>query len=150
MDWIRNLGLAVHHELYPTRPQTDESADVAGLPFLDPVAGAGYAVEDFPALIHLLAVTRPGQAYLASLSVQQTADKGASSSVFFREPAVLLPWVGADQRVRLAVFDGPKESTWEQWLAQVPKNRKGVRPDHVALTALPLPATVLLPVLPAR
>jgi hypothetical protein len=150
MDWIRNLGLAVNTLLFPSRPQTDESSDVTGLPFLDPVAGAGYAVDDFPALMHLLAVTKPGQIYLASLSVQQSGDKGASSSVVFREPAVLLPWVGTDQRVRVAVYAGPRELTWEQWLAQVPKGRKGVRPDHVALTALPLPPQVLLPVLPAR
>lgn len=150
MDWIRNLGLAVFRELHPSRPVNDESADVTGLPFLDPVGGVGYAADDLPALLHLLAVTRPGQVYLASLSVQQVAEKGASSSVMFREPAVLLPWVGTDQRIRVAVFDGPRESTWEQWLAQVPKGRKGVRPDHVALTALPLPQTVELPVLPAR
>jgi len=150
MDWIRNLGLAVHQLLFPTRPQTDESADLVGLPFLEVVPGAGYAVDDFPALVHLLAVTRPGQAYLASLSVQQAGEKGSSSSVVFRAPAVLLPWVGTDQRVRISVYSGPKESTWEQWLAQVPKGRKGIRPDHVALTALPLPAQVLLPVLPAR
>jgi len=150
MDWIRNLGLAVFQQLYPSRPRNNASADVVGLPFLDPIVGAGYPVDDFPALVHLLAVTRPGQAYLASLSVQQVAEKGASSSVMFREPAVLLPWVGSDQRIRIAVFDGPRESTWDQWLAQVPKGRKGIRSDHVALTALPLPPTVELPVLPAR
>jgi len=150
IDWIRNLGLAVHRELFPSRPRTDESADVVGLPFLDPVEGAGYPVDDFPALVHLLAVTRPGQVYLASLSVHQAAEKGFASAVSFREPAVLLPWVGPDQRVRVAVFDGPQESTWDQWLAHVPQGRKGVRPDHVALIALPLPPTVELPVLPAR
>ena len=127
---------------------------MAGLPFLDPVAGAGYAVEDFPALVHLLVVTHPGQAYLASLSVQ-TAVKGTSSAVTFREPAVLLPWVGTDQRIRVAVFAGPRESTWDQWLTDLglapgPGGRKGVRPDHLALTALPLPPTVELPLLPAR
>jgi len=150
MDWIRNLGLAVQKELYPTRPRTNASADVVGLPFLDPVAGAGYPVEDFPALVHLLAVTRPGQVYLASLSVEETAEKGASSSVTFHPPAVLLPWVGTDQRIRVAVYDGPRESTWDQWLAHLPKGRKGIRPDHIALTAMPLPSTVELPVLPAR
>jgi len=149
MDWIRNLGLAVYQELYPSRPRTNESADVTGLPFLDSVPGAGYELDDFPALVHLLAVTKPGQIYLASLSVQQTAAKGQSSSVVFRPPAVLLPWVGTDNRIRIAVYDGPRELTWDQWLAAAPQKR-GVRPNHVALTALPLPATVEFPVLPAR
>jgi len=149
LDWIRNLGLAVHRTLYPSRPWTNDSADVKGLPFLEPLGAAGYSVDDFPALVHLLAVSRPGQAYLVSLSVQQT-EKGKSSAVSFRDPAVLLPWVGTDGRIRAALYAGPKETTWQQWLAQAPAGRKGVRTDHLALTALPLPPTVELPVLPAR
>jgi hypothetical protein len=150
LDWIRNLGLQVFHTLYPNRPLTGEAADVTGVPFLEPVAGAGYSADEFPALVHLLAVTKPGTAYLATVSAQQAADKGAASSTVFREPAVILPWVGMDQRVRVAVWAGPQEMTWDQWLAQGTSARKGVRPDHVALVALPLPPTVELPLLPAR
>lgn len=149
LDWIRNLGLAVAQELYPHRPRTNESSDVQSVPFLDEVPGSGYELDDFPALVHLLAVTKPGQIYLASLSVQQSAARGAASSVVFRPPVVLLPWVGGDQRVRVAVYEGPQELSAAQWLAEVPQGR-GVRPDHIALTALPLPPTVELPVLPAR
>lgn len=149
LDWVRNLGLLVQRSLYPTRPRANDAADVKGLPFLSPLPVAGYAVDDLPALVHLLAVGRPGQAYLATLSVQQS-EKGKSSSVSFRSPAVLLPWVGADHRIRVAVYAGPREMTLTDWLAQVPADRKGVRPDHVALMALPLPPTVELPMLPAR
>lgn len=149
LDWIRNLGLSVYATLYPHRPLADDSADVKGLPFLEPLQASGYSVDDLPAVIHLLAVSKPGQLYLASLSVQQ-AVKGTSSAVVFREPAVLLPWVGADHRVRVAVFAGPRELTLAEWLAQVPSGRKGVRSDHVALTVLPLPPTIDLPLLPAR
>lgn len=149
-SWIRNLGLSVQAVLYPSRPRGDDAADVKGLAFLEPVSGAGYVLEDFPALAHLLAVTRPGQAYLAAVSTQVTAAKGAPSAVVFQAPAVVLPWVGADARVRVAVYAGPEELTWDQWLSRLPAPRKGVRPDHLALTALPLPATVDLPVLPAR
>lgn len=149
LDWVRNLGLGVHKALYPSRPRTNESADVTGLPYLEPLPVAGYSVEDVPALVHLLAVTRPGQIYLASLSTQQVVEKGKASSVTFREPAVLLPWVGSDHKVRAVVYAGPQELTLAQWLAQVPP-RKGVRPDHIALVGLPLPPSVDLPVLPAR
>jgi hypothetical protein len=149
MDWVRNLGLAVYQVLYPNRPRTDDSADVKDLPFLDPVPGAGYAVDDIPALVHLLAVKKPGQAYLATLSVQQ-ADRSGTAAVTFREPAVLLPWVGQDQRIRVSVYAGPREMTLDQWLSQVPRPRKGLRPDHVALVSLPLPPSVEFPLLPAR
>jgi hypothetical protein len=149
LDWARNLGLAVFHTLYPHRPLTNDAADVSGLPYLEFVPGAGYPTDAFPALVHLLAVTKPGTAYLAAVSTQQAADRGAASATAFREPAVILPWVGTDQRVRVAVWAGPKELTWDQWLA-LGAVRKGVRPDHVALVALPLPPTVELPLLPAR
>ncbi len=148
-DWIRNLGLAVYRTLYPSRPLTDESADVKDVPFMDPIPGAGFAVQDFPALIHLLAVTKPGQIYLASLSLQTNSEKGASAGVSFSKPVVLIPWIGTDHRVRVAIYAGPKEMTWDQWIAQIPE-RTGVRPGHLALTALPLPPTVEFPVLPAR
>lgn len=149
LDWIRNLGLEVYRTLYPHRPLANDSADVKELPFLDPLPGTGYALDDFPAVLHLLAVSRPGQAYLVSRSVQQV-EKGTSSAVVFREPALLLPWVGKDNRVRAAVYAGPQEQTWQQWVSQLPSGRRGIRPDYVALVALPLPPTVELPVLPAR
>lgn len=148
LDWIRNLGLAVARTLAPNRPQTDRSADVARLPYLEAVDDAGFSADDAPALVHLLAVTKPGTVYLASLSVQK-AEKGAASAVTFQEPAVLLPWIGPDNRVKAAVYAGPREQTLAEWLgASGP--RRGVRPDHLVLTALPLPPTVELPLLPAR
>jgi len=150
LDWIRNLGLGVQKALYPNRPRTDASADVQALAYLTAVPGAGYEVDDSPALWHLLAVQRPGQAYLASLSVQQRGAKGAPAAVTFGPPAVVFPWVGEDDRVRVVVYAGPQELTWDQWLAQVPGDRRGLRPDHLALTSLPLPSTVDLPLLPAR
>jgi len=149
LDWVRNLGLAVHRVLHPNRPPSNESSDVQGLPFLEPVSGAGFVADDFPAIVHLLAVTRPGQAYLATLSVQQI-DKAGSEAVIFREPAVLLPWVGVDQRIRVSVYAGPRELTWDQWVTQAPAGRKGLRANHITLVALPLPPTVELPLLPAR
>jgi hypothetical protein len=148
LDWIRNLGLAIHRVAHPSRPLTNESADVRDLPFLDSVPGVGYAAEDFPALIHLLAVTYPGQIYLATLSAQK-ADASDSPAVTFQDPVVLLPWVGTDQRVRVSVFAGPREISWDHWLGTLPE-RRGVRPDHVVLVALPLPANMEFPVLPAR
>jgi len=150
LDWIRNLGLAAEAVIHPQRPRTDASADVQGLPFLEPVPGAGFAVDEAPALWHLLAVNRPGTLYLASLSTQTIGAKGASSSVVFRAPALVLPWIGADQRLRVAVYAGPKEQSWAEWLAAYPQDRRGVRPDHLAVVALPLPPSVALPVLPAR
>lgn len=150
LDWIRNLGLAAFSQIHPQRPLTDDAADVTGLPFLDPVPAAGFGLEEFAAVAHLLAVTRPGQVYLAAVSTQTVGAKGAAASVSFQAPAVVLPWVGADHRVRVAVYAGPEELTWDQWLSRLPAPRKGVRPDHVALVALPLAATVELPVLPAR
>ena len=149
IDWIRNLALAVYQLRFPSRPKADDSADAKGLPFLAMVPGAGYAAEDLPALIHLLAVTRPGQAYLATLSAQQ-ADRAGTAAVTFREPAVLLPWIGLDQRVRVSVYAGPRETTLSDWLSKVPQNHLGLRPDHITLVELPLPPTVELPVLPAR
>jgi hypothetical protein len=150
VNWIRNLGLAVQQTLYPTRTLTDVSADVRDLPFVSPAdASGGYDIDDVPALFHLLAVTRPGQAYLICLS-RQEAQNGQSSAVSFREPAVLLPWVGTDNRVRVALYAGPKEQTWDQWLAEFPSTSTGARRDHLMLTALPLPAQILLPRLPLR
>jgi hypothetical protein len=149
LDWIRNLGLEVYRTLYPSRPLANDSADVKGLAYLEPLAASGYAVDDLPALLHLLAVAKPGQIYLASLNVQAT-EQGKSTALRFGEPVVLLPWVGKDQKVRVAVYDGPQEYTLQEWLAKVSASRRGARPDHLALTALPLPPTVELPVLPAR
>jgi hypothetical protein len=150
VNWIRNLGLAVQETLYPTRALIDTSSDVRDLPFVAPAdASGGYDVGDVPALFHLLAVTRPGQAYLICLSAQ-AAQNGMSAAVTFREPAVLLPWVGQDNRVRVAVYGGPKEQTWDQWVADFPGSSAGARTDHLMLTALPLPAQTMLPRLPLR
>ena len=150
VNWIRNLGLAVQQTLYPSRPLTDVSSDVKGLPLLDPVdAAGGYDVDDVPALAHLLAVTRPGQAYLVSLS-EQTVEDGVSSAVAFREPAVLLPWVGTDDRVHVVVYAGPSEQTWDQWRATFAPAAAGGREPHLMVIALPLPSQTLLPRLPLR
>ncbi len=147
VNWIRNLGLAVQQVLFPSRKLGDTSADVKGLPFLDPAdAVGGYDLEDVPALLHLLAVTRPGQAYLMCLG-EPTVNDGMSGAVVFHEPAVLLPWVGKDDRVRAVVYAGPDEQTWDQWLAAASLGNRGAR---VLLTALPLPPQVLLPRLPLR
>jgi hypothetical protein len=150
VNWIRNLGLAVQQTLYPSRPITDTSADVKGLPLLEPVdAAGGYDVDDFPALAHLLAVTRPGQAYLVCLS-EQTVEQGVSSAVAFRDPAVLLPWVGSDDRVHVVVYAGPSEQTWDQWRASFAPTTTGGRGLHLMITALPLPGQTPLPRLPLR
>lgn len=150
LDWIRNLALAVRSQLYPHRPVTDDAADAREVTLLEAIPGTGYAVEDFPALAHLLAVSQPGRVYLASFSTQVAGALGASAAVEFREPAVVLPWVGSDDRVRVSVFAGPQELTWAQWLQKFPQGRRGVRPDHIALTVLPLPAAVDMPLLPLR
>ena len=83
-------------------------------------------------------------------NIQQAGEKGKSLSVVYGDPAVLMPWVGEDDRVRAAVYSGPNELSLEEWLGSALPGRKGVRPDHVALTALPLPSQVVLPLLPAR
>ena len=148
-DWIRNLGLSVFAARYPTRPLADNSADVSSVPFLESQELTGYSVDDAAPLLHLLAVTQPGRAYLASLSVQ-AAVKGVASSVTFLEPTILFPWVGADGDVRVVVFQGPRSISLAQWLKTGGSEKVGVRPDHVVLTELPLPTVVPLPLLPLR
>lgn len=148
VNWIRNLGLAVQQTLYPTRKLADTSADVRGLPFLE-ADSVGYSVDDFPALAHLLAVTRPGQAYLVSLGAQ-TVENGVSAALSFSAPAVLLPWVGADDRVHVVVYAGPGEQSWDQWLAEVHEVPVGGRGDRLMVVALPLPPQSVLPRLPLR
>ncbi|MEI8093568.1 MAG: hypothetical protein WCG80_05105 [Spirochaetales bacterium] len=148
LDWIRNLGLAVFQARYPSRPVSDTGADLTEVPYLDSQDKTGFAVDDFAPLMHLLATTKPGKAYLATLS-SQSAVGGAASAVHFREPSVVLPWVGNDGDVRVSIYQGPRELTREQWLATA-KAEAGARPDHVILVELPLPASVPLPVLPLR
>ncbi|GEM_PF-3010661 len=149
LDWIRNLGLTVFQARYPSRPVTNEGADVLSVPYLESQDSTGFATEDFAPLMHLLAVTKPGKAYLATLSTQ-SAVGGAASAVKFQEPALVLPWVGLDGDVRVAIFQGPRELTRDQWLGAPGKTVAGTRPDHVILVEIPLPATVPLPVLPLR
>lgn len=150
LDWTRNLGLALQATLYPDRPISDRSSDLHDVPYLTSVTDAGYSLDDAPALWQLLAVNHPGVIYLASRSHQNSSDQGQAGAVSFGNPVVVMPWVDKNNRLRVVVYDGPKEYGWDEWMKLTTTVTRGTRADHLMLTAFPLPNSPLLPVLPIR
>ena len=134
LDWTRNLGAAAADAREPSRAHSVTENDIRLEAFAlfssaaDPMTGglpydhfpaydvdSGYPIRGLKALLYLLAVNEPGNAYLASVSRMDTTGLRRHYHV-----ALLLPYFSEDGNFRVDLFESAAETSLGALLARAP------------------------------
>jgi hypothetical protein len=145
LDWTRNLGQAAAEAREPENAHGTRENDIdlsafalfasssdpmnGGKPYEDYPAynvDSGYRMSGLRAILYVLAMREPGNAYLASLSRQDSTGLRRHYHT-----ALLLPWFDGEGRFKVDVFESAAETSLEAMMRRAPK-------DYVHLVRLPV------------